>query len=426
MNMDASTLSYHNKVQDWTQMYMLAADGHIYKSSKIATYLPPQKLHQIENWRKNIRNNFGPKSSQFPRLNTPRANSRARSATVARSANNANERKRIWSASSRRQPHFLYSDTDLDDVTNHLAETSLHYSEERAVYQRNLLGKQLLKINTKQVQLINGENVATEAFDKIDKTSKQASNGLNSEGEADHTSDNIEAVSDEAESETLSSISRMEGRGRLIHVNDQEMVQVRSQSNQLLNVISIDDCKMTSPNIYHNAKLKVEKKHAFYQDIPEENSLSESEVPKSQCSKDLETTYNSQRSTKSVSESRNQIQTRNAKISRAIDEMVHERKVMNNMDRNFNARIEASGSGGRIILDKGEGGATFRRLNNALKRHVNSVLAHKAHKQINTWTQDGQSEQDLNSNNGSVLSVDKIGKTHKNSKSQSMESMESS
>lgn len=99
---------------------------------------------------------------------------------------------------------------------------------------------------------------------------------------------------------------------------------------------------------------------------------------------------------------------------------------MNNMDRNFNARIEASGSGGRIILDKGEGGATFRRLNNALKRHVNSVLAHKAHKQINTWTQDGQSEQDLNSQNGSVLSVDKIGKTHKNSKSQSMESMESS
>lgn len=422
--MDAKALSYHNKVQDWTQMYMLSADGHVYKCAKIATYLPPQKLHQIENWRQNVRNNLRPKSSQFPRLNTPRANSRARSATVARNADNVNERKRIWSASSNRQHHFLYRDTTLEDVTNHLAETSLHYAGERALSQRNLLGKQLLKINTGQVQLIDGENVGTEAFDKIDKTSKQASNGLNSEGEVDHTSDNVEAASDEGESETLSSISRMEGRGRLIHVNDQEMIQVRSQSNQLLNVISIDDCKMTSPSIYHNAKLKVEKKRSMYQDIPEEGSLPDSDVPKSKCSKDLETNnYSAYRSYKSVSESRNLIQTRNAKISKVIDEMVHERKVMNNMDRNFDARIEASGTSGRIILDRGEGGATFRRLNNALKRHVNSVLAHKAHRQLNNWTQDSPSVQ--SSQNGSVLNLDKTGKSHKSSKSQSMESVES-
>ncbi|XP_061182552.1 uncharacterized protein LOC133190889 [Saccostrea echinata] len=422
--MDAKVLSYHNKVQDWTQMYMLAADGQIYKNSKVVTYLPPQKLHQIENWRQNVRNNFRPKSSQFPRLNTPRANKRARSAIAGRTHNQVNDRKRIWSASSGRQPHFLYSDTNLDDVTHHLAETSLHYCGERALYQRNLLGKQLLKINTKQVQLINGENVATEAFDKIDKTHKQASNGLNSEGEAEHTSDNIEAVSDEGESETLSSISRMEGRGRLIHVNDQDMIQVRSQSNRLLNVISIDDCKISSPNIYHNAKLKVEKKRAQYQDIPEEESLPESDVPKSQCSKDHETNFYS---TKSVSESRTQIQTRNAKISRAIDEMVHERKVMNNLDRNFDARIEATGVGGRIILDRAEGGATFKRLNNALKRHVNSVSAHRAHKQLSNWSRDGHSDQDLSSYSGSVLNMDKFEKSHKfSSKSQSMESVENS
>lgn len=421
--MDAKTLSYHNKVQDWTQMYMLAADGQVYKNSKIVTYLPPQKLHQIENWRKNVRNNLRPKSSQFPRLNTPRVNNRAKSATVGKPSQYVNDRKRIWSASSGHQQHFLYSDTNLNDVTHHLAETSLHYSGERSFYQRNLLGKQLLKINTKQVQLIDSENGATEAFDKIDKTSK-ASNGLNSEGEADHTSDNIEAVSDEVESESLSSISRMEGRGTLIHVNDHDMIQVRSQSNQLLNVISIDDCKMSSPNIYQTAKLKVEKKKALYQDIPEEGSLTESDVPKSQCSKDHETYFHSQRSTKSVLESRNQIQTRNAKISRAIDEMVHERKVMNNLDRNFDARIEATGTGGRIILDRGEGGTTFRRLNNALKRHVNSVLAHQAYKQLNHWTQDGHSIQDLSSHNGSELNIDKVGKSQKSSKSQSMESIE--
>lgn len=53
---------------------------------------------------------------------------------------------------------------------------------------------------------------------------------------------------------------------------------------------------------------------------------------------------------------------------------------MNNMDRNFNVRIEVLGFGGRIILDKGEGGVIFRRLNNVLKRYVNLVLVYKVYK----------------------------------------------
>lgn len=60
--------------------------------------------------------------------------------------------------------------------------------------------------------------------------------------------------------------------------------------------------------------------------------------------------------------------------------MVYERKVMNNMDRNFNVRIEVLGIGGRIIFDKGEGGVIFRRLNNVLKRYVNLVLVYKVYK----------------------------------------------
>lgn len=53
---------------------------------------------------------------------------------------------------------------------------------------------------------------------------------------------------------------------------------------------------------------------------------------------------------------------------------------MNNMDRNFNVRIEVLGFGGRIIFDKGEGGVIFRRLNNVLKRYVNLVLVYKVYK----------------------------------------------
>lgn len=60
--------------------------------------------------------------------------------------------------------------------------------------------------------------------------------------------------------------------------------------------------------------------------------------------------------------------------------MVYERKVMNNMDRNFNVRIEVLGFGGRIIFDKGEGGVIFWRLNNVLKRYVNLVLVYKVYK----------------------------------------------
>jgi hypothetical protein len=41
--MDKKSLSYHTKVQDWSQLYRLTADGKIYKDTKEIPYLTPQK-----------------------------------------------------------------------------------------------------------------------------------------------------------------------------------------------------------------------------------------------------------------------------------------------------------------------------------------------------------------------------------------------
>ena len=394
--MDAKTLSYHNRVNDWTQMYLLAADGNIYKNSKLVTYLPPQKLQQIETWRKGVTQNLKSKSA-FPRLNTPRADqikNRTTSARIFRTE--TPKEKRIWSASSGkslyRNQGYVYSETDLFAVRNHVNDTSRHYAAQREeLYSANTQHKRSIKIDDKQVLGGGKENTTINVSATEQTTDKQhVVNGLNSVGEAEedeeNCSENLDIQTDDGSGSDLSSISRMAGRGTMICVNDENMIQVRSQSNHLLNVISIDDCKRTDYNVYRNARLKVERKRQMYQNGETEHQseagtehaesvkdipVSEKNKTESECSKRFGRST-TQASSKSVAESRNQIKGRTAKISKAIDEMVHERKVMNNMDRNFDARIDPTG--GRLTLDRGEGGATFRRLNSALKRHINNVV----------------------------------------------------
>ncbi|KAK3089301.1 hypothetical protein FSP39_002492 [Pinctada imbricata] len=393
--MDAQALSYHNKVQDWTQMYLLAADGNVYKNSKLVTYLPPQKLQQIETWRKDVSKNLKKKSG-FPRLQTPKADlirNRAMSARIIRTE--PETPKRIWSASSGKSLYrgqHLYSGTDLFSVRQHLNDTSRHYAAQRQdIHSANSQRKRSIKINNKKLLNSDKDNITKEQT----INTEPVVNGLNSVGEAedeDERSDNLDIQTDDGSGSDLSSISRMAGRGTVIQVNDETMIQVRSQSNHLLNVISIDDCKRTDYNVYQRARLKVEKKRQMYQN-GDENATNDQDIqetrkaaPQSETNKtESETSRKfgrstTQASTKSVAESRNQIKGRTAKISKAIDEMVHERKVMNNMDRNFDARIEPAG--GRLILDRGEGGTAFKRLNSALKRHIDNMLLHNAHRNV--------------------------------------------
>ncbi|XP_052071340.1 uncharacterized protein LOC127709716 [Mytilus californianus] len=366
--MDKKALSYHTKVQDWTQLYRLTADGKIYKDTKEITYLSPQKIQEIDSWRNNVykkltKNKSAGKQLNIQTFSSSKQKSYGSSQVKCKSAINLKHNK----------------DTDVFSVSNHLAETSLHYSAMRKdIYNANK--KQSIPQSTKSI--LNG--TATEVSKKFDKAiqfknsvdRKSSSQGSDNKLEEDVISDSI------SDSISLASTRKMTECGKVIQVKDKMMISVRSVSNNLLNVISIDDCKMAlaKNSFVYTAERTKSQTSEYKAESSAANSTDMQKPGKRSMTAESRKTSSYYTSTMpSGISGRESKPDRKARVTKAIDTMVNDRKVMNTMDRNFDARIAPAG---RLILNKNEGGYMFKRLHSALRKHVDNILSVQAHRRL--------------------------------------------
>ncbi|XP_076072942.1 uncharacterized protein LOC143044724 [Mytilus galloprovincialis] len=366
--MDKKALSYHTKVQDWTQLYRLTADGKIYKDTKEITYLSPQKIQEIDSWRNNVNKKLTKKKSAGKQSNietfsSPKQISYGSSQVICKSATNYKHNK----------------DTDVFSVSNHLAETSSHYAFMRKdIYNANK--KRSIPQSTKSI--LNG--TATEVSNKIDKViqfenrvdRKNSSQGSNNKLEGDVISDSI------SDSISLASTNTMTECGKVIQVKDKTMISVRSVSNNLLNVISIDDCKMAlgKNSFAYNAEGTKSQTSDYKAASSAVDSFDVQKPEKRSMTAESRKTSSYYASTMpSGISTRESKPDRKARVTKAIDTMVNDRKVMNNMDRNFDARIAPAG---RLVLNKNEGGYMFKRLHSALRKHVDNILSVQTHRRL--------------------------------------------
>ncbi|XP_060063430.1 uncharacterized protein LOC132543902 [Ylistrum balloti] len=396
--MNQQTLLYHTKVQDWSQIYHLKADGRVCKASKVP-YLPPHKLQQIEVWRKDVSKTLRKTCSARPDRLQPKVTKDVRPVseivrTVTPLQINGHERPRPRSAWSN-------STNDMQTVTSNLAETSLHYAAQREqLHKVNASRRKSIRINRKQVthagdaEAPTERSVRTERGSTLNSTKGIIPNGevsVHREEEEEKEEDNLSDV------EIMSSVTqfRMENRGHVIQVKDQEVLSMRSQSNNLLNVLSVDDCKMAIRSRQRNRIIQDQVQNGDTNSDDKQtdiDSIGKLTLDKSRTSYGRKTggDKGNETATKLGRDTKVPAKSRTAKITKAIDNMVHDRKVMNDLDRNFDSRI---GSTARITLNRAEGGKIFRRLNSALKKHVNGLLMHQSASQRKFYTQTVSSSQ---------------------------------
>ncbi|XP_021348687.1 uncharacterized protein LOC110447374 [Mizuhopecten yessoensis] len=389
--MNQQTLLYHTKLQDWSQIYHLKADGRVCKASKVP-YLPAHKLQQIEVWRKDVSKTLRKTCSARPDRSQSKATKDVRPISEIVRTNtpfqvNGHEKPRPRSAWSN-------STNDMQTVTSNLAETSLHYAAQREqLHKVNASRSQSIRINRKQVTHTGDAKapaercIRTEGGSPLNQAKEIIPNGevKDMPRDEDDEQDNLSDV------EVLSSVTqfRMENRGHMIQVKDQTVLSMRSQSNNLLNVLSVDDCKMAIRSRLRNRVIQdheqngeanSDEKHS------DTNSIGRLTLDKSRTSYGRRTGADKVNETASKlgRDTKVPVKSRTAKITKAIDNMVHDRKVMNDLDRNFDSRI---GSTARITLERAEGGKIFKRLNSALKKHVNGLLMHQSASQRKFYTQ---------------------------------------
>lgn len=396
----------HNKIQQWGQMYTLGADGSVNKTTKLIAYLPAHKLEQIERWRKDVKKNA----------------KKSRSATSQHhnwsySANPKTE-KRIISAdgSLRKIPQVNgmrvtsannikhYNRTDLFSVTNHLTETSLHYAAQReSLHRENTSNGRSIPIHTYE-QSHNGTvpyndtgDLTAQVNGELSHTDKgvtiQHDTTSNKDLIHDQKSDKVNnGGGDETEILSNNSNSDMANTGHSLLGKDQVQISNRSTSNQLLNIISIDDCKRSGMYRFRRNLENEYESEKYAETIPEDATTNigenksmisghDSKMSKMSQShhdkKDMRTDTKLSRKihfdgTNMTTKSGFSDQHHKARISNAIDHIINDRKVMNDMDKNFDVRIESVT--GRIVLERTKESKRFKKMNTALRQHIDNLI----------------------------------------------------
>lgn len=402
VKMNEQTLNYHKKVQDWSQIYHLTDEGKIYKASRVR-YLPLHKVQQIESWRKDVSKTS--KGSKINRKARSAAKESSKTKTDVWTLSDFYDRPKSTgiingtSANQNKNGQWLHGqvingklnfEKAISSLNNNLAETTLHYAaQRRGVYTTNIAQDDSIKIDNKQVpgtekinsQQVSGnvddENIIPESTNPTDPNDKQNLTNDHTLGknkvdkiDSDRGTD-VSSVGTPSEGELI----KMASRGNTIYLKDKltpkseqpnqnkerPMVAFRSCSNNILNVVSMDDVKMA----YYLRKRQTS------------NVTSKDSVPNKVNGDVNNSLDNSEKTSKTETGSSNNSRTvrkttlnRTTKINNAIDGIVAERKVMNSMDKNFDTRI---GSKSRTHIQKFEGGPTFRRLNKSLRRHIENI-----------------------------------------------------
>ncbi|XP_071105883.1 uncharacterized protein [Haliotis cracherodii] len=232
--MDENTLAYHTKLHQWYELHRLNRSGDMasLKLPEDGAHLTPQKAVEIDLWRKEVNKIFIKPKKIEKKSEFWRCHMSAPTSATKYYSNNADPR-RVKSArffSNRGKPGVV----DINALPSHLAEMSIHYNRERrGVYTSRFSAEDLLVKGKKQ-------ELHLPQF-------LRAIRGQGSDEGASHREGGTDVSIPQLVRDCDVTIHES-GVGRetidQAPVNRKALVCDRSQSNNLLNVMSIDDCKM--------------------------------------------------------------------------------------------------------------------------------------------------------------------------------------
>lgn len=236
--MNQKALDFHTQLHDWSEAQKLSALAN--KHSQILNnvkngevYLPIKKLAHIEYWTRQVNRyyrpnrNSRPTSGSFMKIDVTKYNMKVDKKELARSKSALfPQRQRPVSAMSRMTAgtRRRFFGTDVHTVNNNLIESQLHYSAQR----RDLYSATTRK-STKSAKI---DDLKTEIVEP-------GISEINTSEKFDSDSETI-ILLDNTESSKYS-----QGHSHIDTEVMQPQIVSRSWSNHMLNVISIDDCKLT-------------------------------------------------------------------------------------------------------------------------------------------------------------------------------------
>ncbi|XP_052266193.1 uncharacterized protein LOC127868447 [Dreissena polymorpha] len=229
--MDEKALTFHTQLHDWNEAQILVSKHtHLLTAAhKQDVFLPVKKLAQVEYWTRQVNRFYGPpknsrpKSGSFMKIDVTKYNMKVDKdeATRSRSAIYP-QRTRATSAVSRATTTKMRSrffGNDYHTVKNNLAESQIFYSSQR----RNLH---------------SGTTAKSKKSSKTDelKTAETAASEVVTNSKFDNGTETVTIIDDDSKASDIESLETEVM---------QPFIVARSYSNRELNVISIDDCKIT-------------------------------------------------------------------------------------------------------------------------------------------------------------------------------------
>ena len=483
--MNQQALTFHTQLHEWSEaqrISSLTAGQYRSLSAKVKKEvpLPARRLVQIEHWAKDVNKFYRPKSTGLAKtgcfmkidvskynmttsksvdLRNKSASSSMKPATpnpIRRAVSARSVSARANTANTVRSSKYFGRSSDIHSIHNQLLDTQFHYAAQRRdIYSAHSSSTRVANAKT---TVPSSSHTGWMGENTVDNTSVyRYSPSLSAETEQSTVTDNSDNTSDE----------------NAAPVDSQPMITSRSWSNQMMNVISIDDCKLNcryrpqrikesrEPVIDHNSgdkkqKRKDERKkqnsnppahisngtckeesdedaadseHSSSdtlcdntdnaklnsvhvsdnsnlqmmpaktdgQDDKESHPRQSNDSPAASLQSEEEESndfrqlvqsrgtnssygrntslYGSSKDSKSTKVDRKRRKpNRTQRISTAIDDMVQNRKVLNTMERNFEARVAQVD---RTILEKKDGSETFQRLHSNLRKHIGDLLESK-------------------------------------------------
>lgn len=424
--MNREELKHHTRLHQWNEWQKWTGNSNLFNSSLDMTYLTPQKVIQIDEWRKEVGRVFKKleqdEKTPFTRykLSAPLYGDRDLTADprTTRSAEPPSQRPKTARAPKRYPTTMAVRGgiaNDFHTLPSHIAEISLHYSSEREeLHQRQKL-EEGIKTTTNNTSPATGLTRTYTTYGTIKTLNNPSDNSEEDILETSETETFDSLSLDEEAMEILSDITELHSpsMSRLnIDKNKYEAGKVGaiSTSNQLLNCMTIDDCRMA----YRYRPSNVRE---CRQSVPNAGKLEKDVENTDVKNGNMETQTNSRSNDQNQPSTKNNVSThkftqhrtlpndrgyhngqyyeeydriKSATVNRAMDTMINDRNIMRNIDKVHSAKYTE-----RTIKkpETREGSAMFQRLNSALRKYINEVIEDQG--QIRQRTQGRQPSRHL-------------------------------
>ena len=247
--MDKKALEFHTQLHEWSEAQRISAHANrhaqmLSNARQKEIYLPFKKLAQIEHWTNDVNRFYRPykgvrpKSGHFMKIDVTKYNMKVdkkheatRSKSVIYSTAAKGQGYRVLSAVSTSPGGAKpkYFGTDIHTVNSKLVESQMHYSaQRREIRSAGTTRRQITSAKTCDTKTDTDANLSVNV-NGLDKAEPSESETLSTFGNTSTKQSTVDSHSP----------SQHEGN------NLQQKITARSWSNRMLNVISIDDCKLT-------------------------------------------------------------------------------------------------------------------------------------------------------------------------------------